>query len=153
MFPKFENTLIGFDSLDDMFSRLNKVALKNVSFPPYNIRRVGDNKFLIEVALAGYDIADIDIDLENQMLKISSKGHAHDASSVIHQGFSYKAFERQFQLMQDIVVNTAEMTNGVLKVYLDRIVPEENKPKKIKIGVPAPTIESHPQLLNESSSI
>jgi molecular chaperone IbpA len=85
-------------------------------------------------------------------MTISSKGH--DPLSMpgefLHQGFAYRGFERKFTLMDNVKVLDAELLNGILKVYLEKMIPEEEKPKRININ--APTVARHPQLLNESSS-
>ena len=151
VFDELWKNSIGVDNL----MRAHRIAANSLSktsgFPPYNIRKTGENNYSIELAVAGFTIADIDITLEKNILSIRSKGHdaTNDGSSFIHQGFAYRAFERCFTLMDNVQVQNAELINGILRIYLESVVPEEEKPKKINISSPDAT--RHPQLLNESS--
>jgi molecular chaperone IbpA len=143
---------IGVDNL----MRAHRIAANSLSktsgFPPYNIRKTGENTYQIEMAVAGFSISDIEITLEKNILKICSKGHdtTKDEGQFIHQGFAYRAFDRCFTLMDNVEVQNAELINGILKIYLESMLPEEDKPKRINIS--APSSKSHPQLLNEDSS-
>jgi molecular chaperone IbpA len=151
IFDDMWKTGIGMEHLLDAHRVAANTMSKMSGFPPYNIRKTGENKYMVEIACAGFSIADIEITLDKNVLKIKSRGHdqSNDLGEFIHQGFAYRAFERAFTLMDNIEVNSAELINGVLKIYLEKLVPEEQQPKRINIS--SPSEDSHPQLLNESS--
>jgi|TARA_R110002050_G_scaffold266391_2_gene407767 molecular chaperone IbpA len=124
---------VGFDRIiSDMFQYAdNNVA--STGYPPYNIRKEGD-KFQIEIALAGVTKEDLEINLEEGQLTIS---HDPEETQVdveyLHKGIAQRKFKRVWTLSDDVVVNGAQMENGMLYVELERIVPEEKKARSIKI--------------------
>jgi molecular chaperone IbpA len=124
---------VGFDRIiSDMFQYAdNNVA--STGYPPYNIRKEGD-KFQIEIALAGVTKEDLEINLEDGQLTIS---HDPEETQVdveyLHKGIAQRKFRRVWTLSDDVVVNGAQMENGMLYVELERIVPEEKKARSIKI--------------------
>lgn len=124
---------VGFDRIiSDMFQYAdNNVA--STGYPPYNIRKEGD-KFQIEIALAGVTKEDLQINLEDGQLTIS---HDPEETQVdveyLHKGIAQRKFRRVWTLSDDVVVNGAQMENGMLYVELERIVPEEKKARSIKI--------------------
>lgn len=125
---------VGFDKIfDDMFRYVDH-ASNSTGYPPYNIRKE-DNLFQIEIALAGVKLEDVSIVTENGSLTIEhapSKAE-HETAQWIHKGISQRKFKRQFTLADDVVVNGASMENGMLYIELERIVPEEKKPRNIEI--------------------
>ena len=116
---------------DDFFSNPNS------SFPFYNLVKQGENKYDIEIALAGYNKKDIEISQENGMLSIKSKKEeeSKDAKDgeVIHKGIAKRYFSKSFTIADDVKVTGAELKDGLLKVSLERIVPEHRKLKTIDI--------------------
>ena len=126
---------VGFDRMFDRLVEFPQVHAAT-GFPPYNIRRnkAGD-KFAIELALAGLDISDVDIEVKEDVLTIKSTWDAktEDDTVVLHKGISQKKFTRSFTLADDLVVECANFKNGLLTIALERIIPEEKRPKKIKI--------------------
>lgn len=151
--PGFMGT--GFMSNADRFLDMHSAFASNVkkfgAFPFYNIKKVGDNKYVIELALAGYSIGDIEITLEKNVLTISSQGADDKSVNYLVKGFASRKFMRKFSLMENIKVTNAEFVNGILSVWLEEFTKEEDKPKKININAPAAS--QHPQLLNEDSNI
>jgi len=125
---------VGFDKIfDDMFRYVD--ATKNsTGYPPYNIRK-NENKFQIEIALAGVRKEDLDITTENGQLVIEHNPAEveEDAIEWIHKGIAQRKFRRIWTLADDVVVNGATMENGMLYIELERIVPEEKQPKTINI--------------------
>ena len=121
---------IGFDSLID---RLTSIQTDAPSYPPYNIRKLGDFKYSIEVALAGFDKKNIEVYYAGNRLTIKSKKQDQEDKDIMHKGISQRAFIRDFCLAEDVIVNGAEFTNGMLCIELEKIVPEEKKPRTIKI--------------------
>ena len=124
----FYNTSIGFESL------FGKNLSNKSSFPFYNLIKTGEKTYSIELALAGYSIEDISIDLSNQVLSISSdRRDSNAADRYIYIGFAQRAFERIFTLRDDVVVNSAVMVDGVLKINLEQITLTSDS-RKIKIS-------------------
>ena len=124
---------VGFDRV---FDQLNAYVANNATstgFPPYNIRKGGDYTFVIDMALAGFSKEDIEIEIENGLLTVRSVKENDENDSNIYRGISYRKFNRKFTLADDIVVNDASLENGMLKINLERIVPEEKKPRRIEV--------------------
>ncbi len=130
---KFLPYSVGFDS---MFNRLFDMDLESSnSYPPYNISKVDENNYTIEMALAGFSKNDIEVELSNGELTIKSKKKDDNDKSVnlIHQGISLRSFIRKFTLSDEILVRNAEMKDGMLVVKLEKFIPESKKPKVIPI--------------------
>ena len=135
---RFMGLSIGFDS---MFSRLaNFPQQENGSYPPYNIRKEDDFNFVIELALAGFSEKDVEIELTENVLSVRStdeKGKQNlDTPDYVHRGIANRSFSRKFTLADDIVVKGAEFENGLLNITLEKIVPEEKRPRIIPIVNP-----------------
>ena len=122
---------IGFDR---MFDNLMNVPTAS-SYPPNNIVKHDDDKFTIEIAVAGFSKAEIEIEFRENTLKIESKSRPEgdDEKEYLHKGISNRAFKKSFTLSDDVVVNGADMKDGILKIEMERIIPEEKKPRSIKI--------------------
>ena len=130
---------VGFDSIFEEFDRvLDSTERYNSNYPPYNICKLNDNDYKIEVALAGYSKDDIEIELKDNTLtvrnKINEKVVNDESNGVIHKGISTRQFERSFTISEDIKVKNADLKNGLLSIDLERIVPEEKKPRLIDIN-------------------
>lgn len=129
----YQTSYVGFDRLFDEFFRLQS-STKNVpNYPPYNLVKDGDT-YTIEMAMAGLSDKDIDIVLEDKTLTISYEKTEEEDKDVLHQGLAHRSFKRSFNLAEDIEVNRATFENGLLSIVMERIIPEEKKPKKIKIS-------------------
>ena len=129
---------VGFDSIFDEFDRmLESTERYSTNYPPYNIKRVNDTDYRIEVALAGYDKDDIEVELKDSALTVrnKTKEQAIDekGNGVIHKGISTRQFERAFTISEDIKVKDAELKNGLLTIDLERIIPDEKKSRLIDI--------------------
>ena len=123
------NMFLGFE---DAFKMLDHYASKS-EYTPYNIERVSEDKYTLELAVAGFKKEDIDISIEKNTLKIEGESAKKDAD-YIHKGLASRRFTRAFHLNKYMEVDTAKMEDGILKVYLVRNVPDEEKPKHIKIS-------------------
>ena len=124
---------VGYDRI---FDHLNNYVSNNVTstgFPPYNISKGGDYNYVIEMALAGFSKKDIEIEVADGTLTIRSTKENEENEDTIHRGISYRKFNRKFTIADDIIVNDASLENGMLKINLERIVPEEKKPRLIKV--------------------
>ena len=123
-----------FDHFDSMFDGPTLTIVSN--YPPYNIVKTGDNKFDIEVALAGFNKKDINVTSENGMLTIESKQEDKSKDKdgeVLHKGISKRYFKKSFTIADDVEINGAELKDGMLRVSMEKIVPEAKKLKTIEI--------------------
>ena len=130
---------VGFDSIFDEFDRmLDSTERYNSNYPPYNIRKINENEYKIEVALAGYSKDDIELELKDSTLTICNKQKEKivndEVNDVIHKGISTRQFERAFTISEDIKVKNAELKNGLLNIDLERIIPDEKKARLITIS-------------------
>ena len=126
---------VGFDR---QFNRLNdyiKHQHQSTGFPPYNIQKVKDFEYEIEMALAGFSKEDIEVEVADGVLTVRSVKENDDVDDewTLHRGISYRKFNRKFTLADDIVVNDAKLENGLLRISLEQIIPEEKKPRLITI--------------------
>lgn len=134
--PFFRST-VGFDRLIDLLE-----SASDQGYPPYNIERSDENNYRVTVAVAGFSEKDLSVDVKDRVLTIRGKHEEAQKASYLHQGIAGRAFERNFQLAEHVEVKSARLENGLLHVDLERIVPEEKKPRKIAInGAELKTIE------------
>jgi molecular chaperone IbpA len=156
---KMERTFIGYDNvmslLNSELTRGTAFAGASNNFPPYNIRKIDDNKFVIEMAVAGFGKQDINIDLLGDSLKITGSIKQSESADYLYNGLAARDFSRAFTLNNQVVVNNATLLNGILNVFLERIVPESQKPRRISIedepaSVSMYAAKTAPQLLTEN---
>jgi molecular chaperone IbpA len=127
---------VGFDRHFDRLWDYASHQAESTGYPPYNIVKDGDNgyKYTIEMALAGFDKKDIEIEFAEGVLTISSvKNEKEVNDNHIWKGISQRQFRRKFTLADEMVVNSATMENGMLKVELERIIPDAKKPQLIEV--------------------
>ena len=125
---------VGFDRVFDNLTRYVDNNATSTGYPPYNIRKEGEYNYAIEMALAGFAREDLEIEVADGVLTIRSvKEKSDDDVSNIYRGISFRKFVRKFTIADDIVVNGAKMENGMRSVDLERIVPEERKPRLIEV--------------------
>lgn len=133
-FPNISGRSIGFDEVLKRLADFGDSSVKLPTYPPYNVRKVEDNKYMIEVAIAGFGRQDIQLTLEEGVLTIEGRiTTEEDPTDYIFRGIAERAFTRKFTLADTIEVKNAEFFNGLLKIWLERIVPESKKPKKIEV--------------------
>ncbi len=136
--PIFSSLFVGFDNLFDNISQMSQGSKSLPSYPPYNVLQDGDD-YIIEIALAGIAKKDLNVELQESTLTISydsSNDIVNDVieeNKVLHKGIAQRSFKRQFTLSEDIVVEGANFKDGMLNIFLKRVIPEEKKPKQIKI--------------------
>jgi molecular chaperone IbpA len=134
--PLFRQT-VGFDRFDRLFDQVFRVDSPPVGYPPYNIEKQGDDKYRITMAVAGFKDEDIDVVVENGTLTVKGavkQKTETDHVNYLHRGIAERAFERRFALADTIKVTEAKLENGLLHIDLVREVPEERKPRQIKIA-------------------
>lgn len=130
----FDKLFVGFDDQWSRMSKLHDEITKNIpNYPPYNIYKADENKYVIELAVAGFGKQDVEITLDGDKLIV--KGEAKDESQAfLYKGIATRAFTRNFVVDDQVVVNGAQMINGMLKIFLERIIPEHKKPRQIEIS-------------------
>ena len=137
--PFFTTRVLGFEPLFDRLQRLSESSERSTNYPPYNIRRDGNN-ITIEIAVAGLSKNDLIIELTDGTLSVSHEGPnaeiVNDDNEVVYQGIAQRAFKQQFTLAENVVVNGADLINGLLTINLEKIIPEEKKPRTIEIKTP-----------------
>jgi molecular chaperone IbpA len=132
----FDKFFVGFDDQFRHLQKLHDDVTKNIpNYPPYNIRKVDDTHYVIEMAVAGFGQTDIDIEIDGGKLVV--KGNAKSDESVngefLFKGIAARDFTRTFALNDQVEVKDAELFNGMLKIALERLIPEEKKPKKVAV--------------------
>jgi molecular chaperone IbpA len=132
IFPKH---FVGFEDILSAASKISEDATKGASYPPYNIKKITDEQFVIEIACAGFAESDIKVSTSDNKLFVFGAGKK-DESTFIYKGIGMRDFTREFTLADLVEVKSAEMTNGILSIHLLRIVPESKQPKVIPIGKP-----------------
>ena len=132
-FNQFTPYAVGFDRIFDNLSRYARDNVTSTGFPPYNIRKEGDYNYVIEMALAGFGKKDIEVEVADGTLSVRSIKENSEDDATVYRGISYRRFERKFTMADDIVVNDAKLENGMLNIELERIVPEEKKPRLISV--------------------
>lgn len=135
---KFNKFFVGADKFADRVSEtINYLAnsAANGTYPPFNLKKTEDNKYVIEMAVAGFGKNDLEMTLEDNKLIINGKTTLDESAtdSFLHKGISDRPFSRSFTLADNVVINNAALTNGLLKIWLEHIIPEDKKPKKIEI--------------------
>ena len=131
IFGQFRPFAIGFDRYFEDLERMSNITQTN--YPPYNVVKVDDEHFSVELAVAGFSKKDISITKEKNVLIIEGKVE-EDSKDFVHKGLASRAFKRSWTLSDDIVIEGAELKDGILSVNLEKVVPEEDKPVEIKIS-------------------
>ena len=129
---------IGFDEMFDQFeSMLGNGGMVQSNYPPYNIRKAGKDKYAIEVALAGFNKDDVEVEFEDKLLTVKTKKVnktiEKDGDKIFHKGISQRSFSRSFTIADDVKVNGAELKDGLLTINCEKILPEQKKKKLIPI--------------------
>ena len=143
IFNQLRPLSVGFDDVFNHFESMFDYDMVNVSnYPPYNIVKTGDNKYDVELALAGFNKKDINVSVENGMLTIESKQDKSKVSDlksedkdgeVIHKGISKRYFKKSFTISDDVEVKGAELKDGMLRISMEKIIPEAKKLRTIDI--------------------
>ena len=125
---------VGFDSVFDRFFDMD--LTRDSGYPPYNIRKINEAQYVIEIALAGFSKEDIEVEVTEGNLAIRSKEEKEtdEDDSFVHKGIAKRSFLRSFTLSDDIIVKGADLKDGMLIIDLEKVIPEEKKPRLIQIG-------------------
>jgi molecular chaperone IbpA len=134
-FKDFDKFFVGFDDQLGKLQKLHDDVTKNIpNYPPYNIKKIDETHYVIEMAVAGFGQTDIDIEIDGGKLIV--KGNVESAEpdeNFLFKGIAARAFTRAFALNDQVEVKDAELFNGMLKIALERLVPEEKKAKKVPV--------------------
>ena len=142
IFNNLRPVTVGFDDMFDHFEHMMDDGFfrNGANFPPYNIVKTGENTYDVELALAGFGKDDIDVEYKENQLTVKSKPNKDDVeqvdkydNGVLHRGISKRFFSKSFTIANDVEVKGAELKDGLLKVSLERIIPEHKKAKTIEI--------------------
>lgn len=125
---------IGFD---EIFSKISD-TMKIATYPPYNIKKTGDNTYVIEMAVAGFGRQDIELTLEDGVLSIKGELKSDEKNEYLFKGIADRAFARKFTLADTIEIKNADLLNGMLRIWLEKFIPEHKKPRKIDINTQEP---------------
>ena len=130
--PSIHKFGIGFDNMFDELTRMN--SQQSLNYPPYNIVKNTEDSFSIEVAVSGFSEGEVAVNLDNRVLTIKGTKNEETVAEYLHKGISTRDFVREFTLAEHVEVVSASQKDGILSIYLERIVPEEKKPKTIAIN-------------------
>ena len=124
---------VGFDRTFDSLALLASSRANETNYPPYNIRKVAEEQYSIELAIAGFEEKDIDIELVEETLIINGNRPKEASDGLLHQGLAARDFIKEFILSDDMVIKGAALSNGMLYVGVERVIPDEKKPRKIEL--------------------
>jgi len=134
--PLFRHS-VGFDRLDNMLDRVFDNDKNASSYPPYNIEKFNEDQYRITMAVAGFKLDDIEIMVHGDMLTVKGKHAANkkdEEITYLYKGIANRSFNRKFNLADHVKVMNAKMEDGILKIELTREIPDEAKPRTIKIS-------------------
>lgn len=131
-FAPYRRSTVGFDRLFDMME--NGAGPNQENYPPFDLIRLDENEYRIDLAVAGFNGDEIDITAQQNVLVVTGKKRDEDDSNFIHRGIATRSFERRFALADHIQVRAADLKDGLLSIMLVREIPEAMKPRKIGIG-------------------
>ena len=130
---RFMGLTVGFDTMFDRLMNFSPTQQES-GYPPYNIRKVDDYNYVIEIALAGFSERDIEVEVADGGVSVRSKEDKDEAKTeYVHRGIARRSFARKWTLSDDMIVNGAEFQNGLLNINLEKVVPEEKKPRIVPI--------------------
>lgn len=135
VFKDFDKFFVGFDEQISKMQKLHDDVTKNIpNYPPYNIKKIDETHYVIEMAVAGFGQADLDIEIDGGKLVV--KGNVDSVEpedNFLFKGIAARAFTRTFALNDQVEVKDAELFNGMLKIALERLIPEAKKPTKVAV--------------------
>lgn len=133
-FKDFDRYFVGFDEQFNKLAKIHDDLTKNIpNYPPYNIKKTGENTYSIEIAIAGFGKQDVEIEFADNKLIVRGNISDNTDDNYVFKGIANRAFTRSFALDDQIEVKDAEMINGMLRIFLEKIIPEHKKPKKIEV--------------------
>lgn len=158
-FKDFDKLFVGFDDTYNRLAKMHDDLTKSIpNYPPYNIKKIDDNKYVIELAVAGFSKSEIEIEFENDKLIVKGNAKDDDATDWLYKGIATRNFTRTFALDDKIEIKGAALVNGMLQIALEKIIPEHKKSKKIEVSEEPSTVsefasKNKPQLLVEEGDL
>tara|TARA_Y100000994_G_scaffold180184_1_gene149122 strand:- start:690 stop:1127 length:438 start_codon:yes stop_codon:yes gene_type:complete len=138
LFNKLRPVSVGFDSVFDHFeSMFNDLPTMHSNYPPYDIVKTDQHSYVIELAVAGFSKKDISVTVENGVLTVESNREGQSETNgeeIIHRGISKRYFKKSFSISDDVEIRGAELKDGLLRVSMEKIIPESRKRKEISIN-------------------
>jgi molecular chaperone IbpA len=134
----FTRSSIGFERLFDLLESATRADESEVSYPPYNIEKLGEDAYRLTMAVAGFNKDELSIVAQQNTLTVSGKKKGDESKQYLHRGLATRAFQRQFNLADHVKVENASLENGLLAIDLVREVPEAMKPRRIEIAAGSP---------------
>jgi molecular chaperone IbpA len=129
---------IGFENLNRLVDFASRVDGADSAYPPYNIEKLGDGEYRIQMAVAGFGQDELDLMVQENTLVVTGRANAETETGerlFLHRGIAKRAFERRFQLADTIKVTGADYEHGLLNITLVREIPEHKKPRRVEIGM------------------
>jgi len=150
--PTIDKFFVGYEPMIKRMEEAHAALSKSIpNYPPYNILKVDDNKYVIEMAVAGFGKQNLDIEIQDGTLIISGSS-AQAADEYIYKGIADRSFTRKFSIADTVEIKNADLFNGMLKIWLENIIPDAKKPKKVEINDPAESVKpSKKQFLAENN--
>jgi molecular chaperone IbpA len=154
----FDRFFVGFDEQINRMAKLHDEIAKNIpNYPPYNIKKVDEHRYVIEMAVAGFSKSEIEIEFADDKLIVKGKAKEEDTSNYLFNGLANRAFTRTFALNDQVEIKGASLVNGLLQIGLERIIPDHKKPRKIEVSDEPSTVsefaalnpKAEPELLLE----
>lgn len=144
-FKDFDKFFVGFDDQFNRIAKMHDDLTKNIpNYPPFNIKKTSENKYVIEMAVAGFTKQELEIEFEGEKLIVRGKANEdNSALEWIHKGIATRNFAHTFALNDQVEIKGAELINGMLKIALERIIPEHKKAKKIDIQDEPSTVSEY----------
>ena len=137
LFNKLRPVSVGFDSVFDHFESIFNDSLSlQTNYPPYDIVKTDEHSYVIELAVAGFSKKDIEVTVENGVLTVESNRQGNSESNgqeIIHRGISKRYFKKSFSISDDVEIRGAELKDGLLRISMEKIIPESRKRKEISI--------------------
>jgi len=134
-FKDFDKFFVGFDDQLNRMAKVHDDLTKNIpNYPPYNIKKIDDNKYVIEMAVDGFSKSEIEVEFVDDKLIVRGNAKEDEATDYLFKGIAARNFTRTFALNDQIEIKGAGLMNGMLQIALERIIPEHKKPKKIEVA-------------------
>jgi molecular chaperone IbpA len=142
-FKDFDSWFVGFDDIaKKLTAAQEQAAAFTTKYPPYNLKKIDENKYAIELAVAGFAKQDLEIEIVEDKLIIKGNTTSQDPADpgvmswpqMLHNGLAMRPFTRTFTLSDNVEIRGASLLNGILKIALEAIIPEHKKPKKVEIN-------------------
>ena len=132
LYPQF----VGFDNLFNELERLveGTSPQRNTSFPPHNIIKVDDNKYVVEMAVAGFGQDEVDVEIQDGTLIVKGEKKDHTEVDYLYRGIATRSFTKSIRLSETIEVRGAQFKDGILKIGLENVIPDHKKPRKIEFS-------------------